>query len=155
MTTPNTTSIFSILILTLIFIACKEEFADKGLVLLEPNAKAIGEVSFVSDDSIKLEMMYKGMEPVLYISVRTLGEVFVPENANNDGFHEYSYQTDFFWTRHYHIENNQPFTLSWALPQDWSPQDINPLIVQLSRTLLIRVVTENHILDYQYELSAE
>ncbi|MFT6865723.1 MAG: hypothetical protein ACJA08_000548 [Cyclobacteriaceae bacterium] len=135
--------------------SCKEEFEDKGLVLINPTSKDIRDYSFALSDSIRLEIMYRGKEPIVYLSIRAFETVVIPENANGDGLPQYNLQNQFFWTTHYHIISNQPVTLSWPLPKNWRTKAKYSELAQISRTLLIRVVTENHILDYSYPLRAE
>jgi hypothetical protein len=144
-----------ILVLLLCFNSCKnDDFKDKGLTLLSPTAAEFKTNTYQIGDSLSLTAIYQGSEDVIYVYITARGNVLVPENSNGDGYHAYTYP-EYFFSRHYfHIKKNEPFTLKWLIKDNWSPKSINPLFESESRKLFVRVVTDNHILDYQYELSA-
>lgn len=86
-------------------------------------------------------MMYRGSEPILYVSL----DSFSSTNMSN-----FERMRRYWWSNHFPLVNNEPFLLSWVVPDNWNKLDEEEEI--LSRILEIQAVTENHILKYEYQL---
>lgn len=138
-------NILSLLSITLIMLACKEdELKDKGLLLIEPSSQELAGMKYNIGDSLKVTLIYQGNEPLLYIYANCKGEEEILENV---------YQRTYWRSYHYPVSNHTPIVLSWPIPENWS--DTSKNVKLISRFLELQAITENHILDYQYELNIE
>lgn len=142
--------------LIMVFASCDDDsFSDKGLVLLSPTKGELALNKYLPGDSLSLEMIYKGKEQVLWMFINCMGEVFVPENTNGIEHKEYTYNLWYFGSRIEQVVINEPFTLSWVIPEDWNSKVDSPLFSLIDRYIEFSVFTENHILDYEYKMSID
>jgi hypothetical protein len=110
-------------------------------VFINPSLTEIQNIDFHIGDTVDFEVMYDGKDPVLYMSFDMSIEATLEKQSPNQ---------ELFWhKRVYPITNNEPFIVSFVVPDNWK-DDIYG--INDTKYFQIHVTTDFHLLDYKYAL---
>jgi hypothetical protein len=143
---PNNMKLFICASMLMFMISCdKDDFDDKGLILIQPTAVELSNLNLSVGDTLHLEFMYSGNEQILYSHWYGIGE-YTFQSSNNLTTKTY------WWNNYFPMANNTPYLYTQVVPESWIEYQDDPELIKINKYLTVKMVTDNHTLDYKYAL---